>query len=157
MSEERNNYWDKETSADILMTVEYRKSLIRNRIDYAKKHFHFKKGDEIECLNIFKPNENDGVMTQKKPRQEDIASVNFSEQGNKNSSILFADTNDKEEEEEEEEVEEYEEEDDDDEEEEDVAVDSSTTPITITTGGKIISHNVTGSCTFTEVEGKHTI
>ncbi len=73
MSQENSsNYWDPETSADILMTLEYRRSLIQNRIGYATDHYHFKKGDKVECLNIFKPtcNDNDEVvdMATKKPR-----------------------------------------------------------------------------------------
>lgn len=49
--EDRNNIWDAETAADILKIVEYRKSLIQNRIEYGNKHFNFKKGDKMECVS----------------------------------------------------------------------------------------------------------
>ncbi len=65
--EDRNNFWDAETAADILKIVEYRKSLIQNRIEYRNKHFNFKKGDKMECLNIFKSIDNDEDIITKKP------------------------------------------------------------------------------------------
>jgi hypothetical protein len=72
MSQEgRNNNWDRETSDDILMTLEYRRSLIQTRVKYAEDRYQFKKGDVVECLNIFKPTCNDNdeeVMVTKKPR-----------------------------------------------------------------------------------------
>ncbi len=69
--EDRNKYWDRETSDDILMTLEYRRSLIQTRIKYAEDHYHFKEGDKVECLNIFKPTckeKDEEVMVMKKPR-----------------------------------------------------------------------------------------